>query len=223
MKPTSRRLLGIATGLAVGGAAVAWSSSHDLHRPGPMNTGHAELACGACHVSAPGTIRQQLQNVVRHVVGTADAPLDIGYRRVGNAECLACHERPEDRHPVFRFLEPRFAEARDQVRAETCTTCHREHHGARVTLDDVGFCRHCHADLALEHDPLDVSHATLTGMGAWATCLSCHDYHGNHAQRAQRRLDEAIALPLVQDYLDGGPSPFGPPVHRATQPEVTTP
>lgn len=217
MKRASRRWLGLATGLVLGAVAVAWSSTHGLHRPGPMNTGHGELACDACHRGAPGTVRQQLQNTVRDALAAAAQPVDIGYRRVGNDECLACHERPEDRHPVFRFLEPRFARVREELHPEQCVSCHREHRGARVTAETT-VCRHCHSDTEWKTGALEITHRALVATSQWTTCLGCHDFHGNHALEVARRLDDAIAPERVRAYFDGARSPYGVPVHSATHP-----
>ncbi len=223
MKPATCRLVGIVTGFVLGGAVVAWSSSRGMHRPGPMNTGHAELACEACHRSAPGTVRQQLQNAVRHALGMAGGPVDVGFAPVSNDDCLACHDRPDDRHPAFRFLEPRFADARAAIHPERCVSCHREHGGVRVSLADTTFCRHCHADTTVENDPLDISHQTLVATQQWSSCLGCHDFHGNHGVRAPHRVDEAFAIHQIEQYFAGGPSPYPPPIRRATQRKVISP
>ena len=117
MKQPVRRRLAIGTGILVGIAVTLWlhapGQAH-LRAPGRMNTGHETLACDACHVPAPGTLRQQLQRVARSWI-TGDAGADVGFRTVGNTQCQSCHERPDDRHPVFRFLEPRFAKARAAI------------------------------------------------------------------------------------------------------------
>lgn len=177
--------------------------------PGPMNTGHGDVACEGCHRSAPGTLRQQLQNAARDAVGSVHAPVDIGYQRVDNAACVACHEREDDRHPTFRFLEPRFAEARAALQPESCGSCHQEHDGVRVTVAETTFCRHCHEDIDLEQDPLDISHRALASVQAWTTCLGCHDFHGSHTAKPPTRLDQAIDQSSILQYFAGGPSPYG--------------
>jgi hypothetical protein len=226
MKQPTRRRLGIATGILAGAAVTLWlhapGQAH-LLAPGPMNTGHQSLACEACHVAAPGTVRQQLQTIARHWV-TGDAHTgDLGFRAVTNAQCQSCHERPDDRHPVFRFLEPRFADARAAIHPEQCTSCHQEHAGARVTITDGTFCSHCHGSLDVKDDPLDTSHHTLVAAQRWDTCLGCHDYHGNHGLLAPHRLEQAIAPAAIQAYLRGGRSPYPAPIVRAHPPEVSTP
>jgi hypothetical protein len=226
MKQPLRRRLGIVTGLVAGLAITLWlhapGQAH-LLAPGPMNTGHDTLACASCHVPAPGTVRQQLQTVARTWFRGEAGPIDLGFRAVGNAQCQACHDRPDDRHPVFRFLEPRFAEARAAIHPELCTSCHREHNGVRVAIADGTYCSHCHADLTVEHDRIDTSHRTLVAAKRWDTCLGCHDYHGNHGLEPPTRLADAIAPAAIQAYLRGGPSPYPAPIVHARHPEVTAP
>jgi hypothetical protein len=222
MKPERRRQLGLGTGIVLGAAAVASLNARGcetFHARGPMNSGHATLACGDCHREAPGTVRQQLQAAASATLLSAtDAPVvDVGYREVTNTECLACHVRTDDRHPVFRFLEPRFAAARDALHPERCESCHREHAGVRITIVEQTYCRHCHAETALDDDPLDVTHRELVATQRWDSCLGCHDFHGNHAMKAPRRLADRIPAAQTQAYFDGGPSPYGPAVRRATQ------
>lgn len=225
MRLALRRRIGVATGLVLGAATVAFLNAPGqapLHAAGPMNTQHEGVACESCHRSAPGTVRQQLQTVARSWLGLASADVDLGFRAVGNDECVACHDRPDDRHPVFRFLEPRFAEARQRLHPEQCSSCHREHQGVRVTVEQTTYCRQCHADTAVENDPLDVSHRALVAGQRWDTCLGCHDFHGNHAFDAPHRLEDAIPSDQLQLYFDGGRSPYPPPIRRAINPEVKT-
>ena len=225
MRLGARRKIGVTAGLLLGACLVtflSWPGQEHLRIPGPMNTLHDDLACDSCHRAAPGTVRQQLQNAARAWIGRDAVPVDIGYRAVGNDECLACHERPDDRHPVFRFLEPRFAEVREELHPERCTSCHREHHGVRITAPETTFCRHCHEDTALDSDPLDVSHRDLVARDRWDTCLGCHDYHGNHVIKAPHRLENAIPIDRIKTYFEGGASPYPPPIRRAVTPEVKT-
>jgi hypothetical protein len=220
MKLVVRRRIGMATGIVVGGAIVAALCApgcEHLHAPGPMNAGHATLECERCHREAPGSVRQQLQSVARTWVGLDDHAADVGFRSVSNRECTSCHDRPNDRHPTSRFLEPRFAEARAAIAPERCDSCHREHEGVRVTIVETTYCRHCHGELVVKQDPLDVPHAELVRDARWETCLGCHDFHGNHAAQPPQRLDEAIPVARIREYFDGGPSPYGAPVLRAEE------
>lgn len=226
MRLPLRRRIGLGAGASAGLAVVLWlhapGQAH-LRTPGPMTPGHEALACEACHRPADGSVRQQLQNAARDGLGLAAAAVDVGYRAVGNAECTSCHDRPDDRHPVFRFREPRFAAARAAFHPEECASCHREHAGARVTIDATVGCRTCHAELVLDRDPLDVPHRTLIAEQRWDTCLGCHDFHGNHGLRAPTRLDQAIPAPAIRAYLRGGPSPYPPTIRRARSPEDPAP
>ena len=226
MKPAARRRFGTLTGMLAGSAVVVVLGApgfEQLHAPGPMNTGHDRVACEACHRPAPGSLRQQLQTAARNALGLTATASDIGFRPVTNAACLSCHDRPDDRHPVFRFLEPRFAKARAELHPELCTSCHAEHDGVRVTRAETTFCRTCHADLQVEHDPIDVPHRELVASGRWETCLGCHDFHGNHARVVPRRLADAIPVEQIRAYFEGGASPYGDPVRRARTPEVKRP
>ncbi|NVB81956.1 MAG: hypothetical protein HOV81_26480 [Kofleriaceae bacterium] len=226
MKQPTRRRIGVGTGVLVGLAITAWlhaPGQAQLRAPGPMNSGHGTVACESCHREAPGTTRQQLQTVVRHWIGRDDKPVDLGFRAVGNAECESCHVRPDDRHPVYRFLEPRFADARAAIHPEQCTSCHREHAGVRVTVADGTYCRQCHGDLSVENDPIDVPHRELVKTQRWDSCLGCHDFHGNHGMKSPTRIDDAIPPAAILTYLRGGASPYPPPIVRARTPEVKTP
>ena len=157
---------------------------------------------------ATGPLRQQIQANVAYALGRRGAPADFGFKAVSNKDCLACHERPNDRHPVFRFLEPRFQDARREVGAHECVGCHAEHSGARVT-NDGAFCGSCHEDLEIEADPAHPTHRELAVQGAWQSCLRCHDFHGNHVGAPPSALDAAAPEAEVREYLRGGQSPYG--------------
>ena len=198
-------------GVAVAAAALAAAVMPQLarfHAKGPANTGHAALACTDCHKEAPGTARQQLQAKVQFWVGGRERDAAFGHERVGNEQCATCHAREQDSHPVHRFLEPRFAEARAKLGAESCVSCHREHTGVRVTMPATA-CATCHQELDLKREPLDIPHRQLVARQEWQTCLGCHDFHGNHKRTTQTRVDDAYPPSAVRDYLAGGPSPFG--------------
>ena len=179
-----------------------------LYAKSPANTGHDKLACADCHVKAPGDARQQIQAKVQHWLGNRAEDAAFGHAPVGNAQCTTCHARDQDAHPVHRFLEPRFAEARAELGAQNCVSCHREHKGVRVTMPPPA-CKSCHQDLELKNEPLDVSHKQLVATQQWGTCLGCHDYHGNHKRVTQKRMSEAYSTSAIIEYLNGGPSPYG--------------
>src|SRR5262245_39592591 len=175
---TAAYVLGAAVSLAALAMLIVPQASR-LYAKGPANTGHAALACTECHKEAPGTVRQQLQAKVQFWLGLRKTNAAFGHAPVGNEQCADCHAREQDAHPVHRFLEPRFAEARAELGAQSCVSCHREHKGGRVTMTPTS-CSTCHQDIDLKRDPLDVSHRELAAAKQWSTCLGCHDYHGNH-------------------------------------------
>lgn len=174
---------------------------------GPLQAGHEAVNCESCHLPSAGTTRQQVQAKVHYLVGMRETSVDFGYSEVRSDACLECHERPNERHPIFRFQEPRFQEAVTQVEATSCLGCHSEHTSHRATTDLV-FCQACHEDLKLKSDPLDVNHETLIANLEWQTCLGCHDFHGNHRHEAPKLLAAAIAASDVAAYLRDGASPY---------------
>ena len=182
--------------------------SEDFHSRGPATPGHEEVECVACHTPAAGTLGQQIQANLQYVVGRRKAPVTFGHEDPDNNDCLECHERPSDNHPVFRFEEPRFADVRAVLAVQNCITCHREHRGVRVSMPEVTFCRHCHDEFELKRDPLDVSHRDLAERQDWESCLGCHDFHGNHVRETQTRLADGISLERVLDYFRDGPTPY---------------
>ncbi|MEM7050807.1 MAG: cytochrome c3 family protein [Acidobacteriota bacterium] len=190
-----------------------------FHALGPMNTGHAEVQCSACHVKAPGTFRQQMQANARFALGLRSEPADFGLQNVNHDACIDCHQRDNDRHPVFRFNEPRFAEARRNLQPETCISCHQEHSGVRVTVAKT-YCSECHGELEMKSDPLDVSHQVLVAEARWESCLGCHDFHGNHVRDTPTEIAAALAEAEIEDYFEGGDSPYSErKVYRATATE----
>jgi len=185
-----------------------------------MNVGHEQIACDSCHRPAPGTVRQQLQANARFAIGLRAEPVDFGERRVENADCLSCHERPFDRHPVSRFSEPRFEQARAAANVQRCEGCHREHGGTRVTSETT-VCENCHSDIKLRVDPLDVSHERLARERRFSTCLGCHDFHGNHVMKPAEHISEVIALDRIEAYLRGGRSPYPAELRMHAKPTNT--
>jgi hypothetical protein len=202
--------VGYAAGAVCSAAFISMllSPSHQrLRSPGPANAGHAELACGECHREAKGTIRQQLQANARWVIGLRDQPADFGLMPVSSNDCIACHERPTDRHPIYRFLEPRFAGVREAIAPHRCDSCHREHSGRRVTIAN-GFCRHCHGGMKVDGDRTEPSHEAMAAQAEWSACLRCHDFHGNHEEEPPASLARSIGERELERYLDGGSSPW---------------
>jgi hypothetical protein len=180
-----------------------------FHRPGPMIPGHEDLSCTECHRSAAGTARQQLQAQVRFFMGRRKSPVLFGHAPVTNAQCLSCHDRPDDRHPVTRFLEPRFKKAREEIAPQRCASCHMEHQGRRVTIPS-GFCKTCHAGISLEKDPIFPTHLALASTADWNSCHRCHDFHGNHPAFAPPTAqDKRVARQDILSYFERGPDPYG--------------
>lgn len=207
--------IGLIVGAIAGGLVLLFfflPGQEQMSAAGPMNTGHEELACEACHVPAKGTIAQQIQANAQFYVGLRSSPVPFGHYAVDNGVCQDCHENPLDRHPVHRFNEPRFQDARAAIEPQNCESCHREHSGIRVTIGN-SFCQTCHVDTVLDNDPVTPTHELLIETGNWASCLQCHDFHGNHDQDPETDLSQAIPLEKIDAYFAGGPSPYGDTKH----------
>jgi predicted CXXCH cytochrome family protein len=219
----SLRRLAYAAGLAVAmlplwllSPALATFIPNAAHNPG-----HEDFACTECHRQAPGTMRQQLQAKAKYLLGMREERVDFGMQRVDNAVCVDCHDNPDDRHPAHRFLEPRFEAARRSLAPQECVSCHREHTSTRLSQTDAGFCAACHRDMNVKNDQTRPTHTALTKAERWDTCLTCHDFHGNHAYTAPSRLEDALAPGTVSAYFGHGDLPYGPPVVKAKQPETS--
>ena len=193
---------------AVGMFAVSSNHLTNLLAHGPIQKGHGGIACTGCHEPSDGTIRQQAQANVAYVLNRRPSPVDFGYQPVDMHQCLACHQRPNDRHPVYRFNEPRFSKVRTDLNANSCLGCHNEHRGERVSVETT-FCSHCHSTLKVKNDPLDIKHITLISDTAWDTCLGCHDFHGNHQHKPQTFLSERFSQTIVKSYFEEGRDPYG--------------
>lgn len=209
---TKRRLLGISFGIVLGIFAVLVllaPQNERLHALGPMTVGHESMNCKTCHTDSQGTIRQQVQANVRYFFRLRQSPVDFGKKEVTNDTCLTCHSRPNERHPVYRFNEPRYAQVRAELAPQNCVSCHLEHNGKRVTQPDITFCSSCHKETKLKNDPLDISHETLIAKNQWNTCMSCHDYHGNHEMKVSTSTKKTINNEIIFNYLNGtSPSPY---------------
>jgi 3-ketosteroid 9alpha-monooxygenase subunit B len=175
--------------------------------PGDMTTGHENLGCVDCHENVKGTFRQNMQAITAHNLGWRKTSGDIVSEPVTSADCVSCHERENDRHPINRFNDPRFVKAIKTIDARECTTCHQEHTGQRAILK-IEFCVACHKNLEVKNDPLDVNHATLIKEEKWETCLGCHDFHGNHERKTPTKLFERIDTLVILEYLKKGQDPY---------------
>ena len=127
---------------------------------GPIQAGHENVDCSGCHVPSVGSYRQQIQANIMYVFGHRATPVDFGYASVTSMQCLDCHERINERHPIYRFREPRFIKAKEIVEASSCLGCHSEHVDQRASIKP-DFCQACHVDLVVKNDPIDVPHKTL--------------------------------------------------------------
>jgi Cytochrome c3 len=211
--------LGVIIGLL--GLAVLLTPANDkFHVRGSMNSGHDTLKCVSCHQDAPGSLRQQIQANLRYALRLRERLADFGHQDVGNENCLTCHERPNDRHPAYRFLEPRFLKAREALKPQFCDSCHTEHKGQRVTRAEIGYCVNCHKKTKLRKDPLDVPHDRLIALKRWESCLGCHDFHGNHIMKTKKTVDQVIPTEKIRAYFRGGKSPYGEDRHFKAKKEV---
>lgn len=217
-----RQNIGLAFGLFTGVLIVIWLSlpaNARLRAPGNMNIGHDKLSCDECHIPTAGSFRQKIQANAQYWLGVRQTFVSLGYAPVANEDCLDCHERPDERHPVFRFFEPRFKKARAEIGAQYCVSCHREHSGVRVTVD-MQFCALCHKRLDIKNDPLMtvfgskdarpalVSHKQLVQSKRWNTCLGCHDFHGNHRMKTETSMARLIDSEVIKKYFQGSKSPY---------------
>jgi cytochrome c553 len=209
--PDAIRIFALVVTLPVVAASVAVLAKPSLKQVlahGPIQVGHESTECTDCHRREDASLRQQIQANIQFALGNRENSVDFGYLPVTSSDCLDCHERPNERHPIYRFREPRFSEAVEIVNATSCLGCHTEHTGQR-SFSDVGVCGACHGDLKLLNDPVDVPHETLVRDKKWQTCLGCHDFHGNHIYKAPKLLIEAAPVQDIVDYLAAGESPYG--------------
>ena len=175
--------------------------------PGQLNTGHEALACNECHEPADGTLRQQTQANVNYLIGKRESHVAFNYKTPNNKDCLDCHNRENDNHPIYRFNEPRFLEVREAISPQHCDSCHKEHSGVRVTSNPDN-CQHCHSEIIVKEDPLDISHETLVKDKKWDTCLQCHDFHGNHEMQVPDKTSNMLDKQLIENYFKGQEDPY---------------
>lgn len=199
-------LIGVAFSLVV--LLFLFLPSSQIHlKNGPMLPGHEKLKCFSCHKDELGSFRQQLQANIQYLLNNRRDAVSVGLRPVENNECIKCHERPNERHPVYRFREPKYRKAREEIKADTCIACHLEHKSKRITVP-MSFCVHCHDELKLKNDPVDVSHKRLIRDKNWDSCLTCHDYHGNHDMKVEVKIEKAIPVSELKKYFNRGANPY---------------
>jgi len=190
-------------------------SSQTHLRNGPMLPGQEELKCFSCHIDEVGSFRQQLQANIQYLLNNREHVVSVGLRTVENSECLKCHIRPNERHPVYRFREPKYRKVRENIKADSCIACHQEHNSKRINVQP-DFCMHCHDELKLKKDPLDISHQKLIQLKKWESCLTCHDFHCNHSMKLEDRIEKGISIPKLKKYFDRGNNPYpGKIIHKA--------
>lgn len=180
---------------------------HYLRAPDAFNTGHEGLACNECHELAKGSIRQQVQANISYLLGKRSSVTAFNFQFPDNKDCLACHDRADDKHPVYRFNEPRFLEARKAIQPQHCVSCHKEHTGVRVSSKPEN-CQYCHEEIEVKDDPLDISHIDLIKLKDWRSCLTCHDFHGNHIMQTPTSILDSLDDKLIRDYMTGGKDPY---------------
>lgn len=207
-----RQFIGIIIGIVLGIGVFFFftlDSSEKYSSIGPMNKGHQDLSCVTCHADAKGNLMQQVQANIEYCVGSRKKSVDFGSQDVTVDNCVQCHDRPNDRHPIHRFSEPRFKDAIKKINATDCITCHSEHHGERVTVQSITYCMNCHGDLSIEDDPLDKTHVDIIKDKQWSTCIQCHDFHGNHRYEVPVLMKDTIPMQVIDNYFKGGTDPYG--------------
>jgi hypothetical protein len=206
-----RQVLGTLIGVIAGVLLLLFLSTEaneEYKSLGPMNTGHDGFSCNTCHSDAAGNLWQQAQSNLQHSIGLRENSVAFGSLDVETKKCLACHERDNDRHPTHRFLETKYKEAVAKINTTSCITCHAEHNAKRLTLSKVDYCMHCHEDLTVKNDPIDISHETLIAAEKWDTCLQCHDFHGNHEYKTPKLMKDTLSYETLEVYFDGGKDPY---------------
>lgn len=199
----------------LGGVGLLLPGRESWHAAGPHNIGHSKIECRECHAPAPGNFAGQAFKNVLYAVGLSDSATHFVYVPAGNEECLACHDNPDDRHPVADFLQPEFATARQAMGVQFCVSCHQQHVGGRVSVTPT-VCQYCHDNPAMldklfenQDDPVDIPHSILISDQRWETCLGCHDFHGNHDRKVPVLMSQVLSNEQIQQYFDGGESPYG--------------
>jgi hypothetical protein len=186
---------------------LSFTDFYHLRAPGQNNTGHETLGCIECHEKHEGTTRQQIQANIAYLTGQRDTVVTFNYEAPDTNDCLACHERDNDNHPIYRFNEPRFSEARKAIQPQLCNSCHTEHSGVRVT-SDADNCQLCHEELIVKEDTIEIPHSTLVQNKQWDSCLGCHDYHGSHIMEVPKLMDNMLDKQLIDAYFNGGNDPY---------------
>jgi len=178
--------------------------------PGPLQSGHADLAddCFACHAPWRGAAAARCQ--------TCHALADIGkqsaagvpfHRDLIQADCTACHGGHQGR--AVAADAPRFAHAllRADVR-DACSSCHQPPADA-LHRQLKGQCSQCHDSRHWHPSTFDHDRLFLLDGEHDASCETCHaggDYsryscYGCH-EHTPENLREAHVEEGIQDYRD---------------------
>jgi len=185
---------------------LSLSDFHSLRMPNDLHNGHEALTCNECHEKAEGSFRQQIQANLHYLLGQRSTLAAFNFSTPDNKDCLACHEREDDRHPVYRFNEPRFSEVRKKIQPQLCSSCHQQHKSVMFTADSQN-CRYCHKDMRLKNDllvmPHTTSHQDLIKHKRWDSCLACHDFHGNHMRKIPITDNAMLDKKALSAYLAG--------------------
>ncbi len=178
------------------------------HSAGPANPGHEQLNCNECHLPSNGNMRQQIQANLNYLLGTRQTAEDFVLSKINNKQCLACHQKKNDLHPSYRFLEPKYQKVRQLLHPEHCISCHQEHSGRRISHFKPSDCKHCHKNTKIEEDPISIPHDQLIAQKNWDSCLGCHDFHGNHDMKLETNVKQRIPESILQNYFNAGDSPY---------------
>jgi hypothetical protein len=150
----------LATGLAFVTLSADWRDR--VIRPGPLAPQHAQLLergggtanCRACHEAAAQNVAGWATSLV---VGHGDVPsqsqlcMNCHSKSIATEHALAAHNLPASVLGKITIGEA------SHTQDVACATCHREHHGAQVSLTaiDNAACQWCHqqryASFAADH------------------------------------------------------------------------
>ena len=76
-----RQFLGGIIGVVLGGSifyVLTLDAAEEYVSIGPMNTGHQDLSCFACHADAKGNLLQQVQSNISYTFGARAHSADFG-------------------------------------------------------------------------------------------------------------------------------------------------
>lgn len=165
-------ILGVIVLLLTWFSAAFAVDQRSIFLPGETSNGHVlfETSCQSCHE---------------------------GFKPVTNETCNRCHEAElaADVHGAKKFLDPRWAELRENLDVLTCTACHEEHvhmfgRGVHLKPD---LCMACHQGV-IEGEL--VSHDGFSPDGCWtAGCHNFHDHRSISTGFLRKNLDQPWILP----------------------------